>query len=67
MLRNKTGIQSLAYLAVLILICQSFETSEASMNMSRSLRIDKLGNCKAKLDDGKIIDLSQLDNVKSPM
>ena len=26
----------------------------------------KLSNCKAKLDDGSIIDLTSLDNVNSP-
>jgi hypothetical protein len=32
-----------------------------------SLAITKLGNCRAELDGGKILDLSSLDNAKKPL
>jgi hypothetical protein len=68
MLRNKNETRSFVYyLTVLVLVCMSIEPNEASKNVSRNVRIDKLSNCKAKLDDGQIIDLSQLDNANNPM
>lgn len=32
----------------------------------KKLGVEKLGSCKAKLDDGRIIDLSSLDNPSKP-
>ena len=33
---------------------------------TRMVGIEKLSSCKVKLDDGKIIDLTSLDNPSSP-
>lgn len=33
----------------------------------KNLFIEKLSNCKVKLDDGSIIDLSSLNNSANPM
>lgn len=40
---------------------------ESSLNGTKKLYDPKkITNCKAQLDDGKIIDLSSLDNANSP-
>jgi hypothetical protein len=37
-----------------------------SLMINATLAVTKLSNCKAQLDDGKIIDLTSLDNANSP-
>lgn len=33
----------------------------------KCLKINKISNCKVKLDDGRIVDLSSLNNPLNPM
>ena len=34
---------------------------------ANNLQVKKLGNCKAQLDNGQIIDIGSLDNPDNPM
>ena len=37
------------------------------INATKSVGVKKLNNCKAKLDDGSIIDINSVDNPNNPL
>ena len=60
-------IQAILIAIVLCSICESGAALKIRSNRSVNTHVTELSPCKAQLDDGSLIDLSSLDNVKNPM
>ncbi|CAF0879738.1 unnamed protein product [Brachionus calyciflorus] len=58
-------------LSLVIILCFSFLKTNAFISkrsdIIQNIKVEKLSNCIAKLDDGSIIDLSSLDNPSDPL
>ncbi len=57
---------TLVSLSLLVLLVNVGLTTAAEQSSSRKLGVTPLSACKVQLDDGRIVDLSSLDDASNP-